>query len=123
MALSTRDYLNTTIATFGHEVETLERGNKRRRILQDQLRMWQSFKYTDEIGRGFTLTKEVPQHTYKAFERLAEILIVKLSETITHWSRDGDIITFHAVVPPPDNTVWCKPDNSWYMPQKHSIFR
>ena len=123
MALSTLDYLSTTIATIQHDADTLERGDKRRRICRDQIKMWETFTYTDKIGRGFTLTKTVKNHRVSAFERFADILMAKLSDMITHWEREGDTITFHAVALPPDNTVWCKPDNRWYMPQKHSIFR
>ena len=123
MSLSTKDYLSTTISTIQHDADTLERGDKRRRIYRDQLKMWESFKYTDDIGRGFTLTKETKAHTFLAFERFADILLARLEGIIIHWEREGDTIRFHAVAPPQDNTVWCKPDNRWYMPQRHAIFR
>ena len=117
--------MQTKIFMLNHEVSELPRGNKRRRIIQDQLRMWDTFKYTDDRCFGFTITKEVKQHTYKAFERFATYLMGELKESgaVTHWNRTNDVITFYACAVPEDNTVWCKPDNSWYMPQRHSIWK
>ena len=123
MKFTTLDIIHTRIASMGHEVEAIPRGDKRRRILQDQLRMWQTFAYTDKWGYGFTLTKEVKNHRISAFERFADDLVAHLSLTVTGWTRDGDTITFHPVAFPVDNTIWVKGDQTWMMPQRHPMWR
>ena len=116
--------MNTKIHMINHEISQLPRGDKQRRILQDQMRMWDTFRYVDDRCLGFTITKEVKQHTYKAFERFAAYLMGELVNCggVTHWNRTDNVITFYAKPVPVDNTVWCKADDSW-MYARHSIWR
>ena len=123
----THEILATDAAMLPHRALEHPRGSTPRRDLQNHTRMYDTFKYLDGDSRGFSVECH-PNIWKKSRMRFVDWIMSRCEgETIESWEfvteDEIDYLKFKGIPMPEDKTIWVKGDQSWYMPQKHSIFR